>query len=119
LTVCGWLLYVLRYPRGTGIFPLKHKRKLTGGESNANIFNINTSCKQLEISGLNDSLFELLVLVHGSSSVDEIVENLNSNMSFGAKIMARMHLRYFYNKFRLNIEVNTNFVNSFLHKYEK
>lgn len=102
LTACGWLLSVLRAPRGTGII---FDRSYLSPQQKATI-SIASSCKILRDNGLDHSIYDLLYIVHGSS-VDEVVRQIGS-WNFAAKTRATMQLTALYRRFKSHFEVLEN-----------
>jgi hypothetical protein len=111
VSACGWLLSVLRAPTGTGIYSPPHNTHSTntgsfgsqngdssnagyGGMKSANVYTLLTSCKTLSNNGLDDSLGELLLVVH-QASVDEVVSHLGI-LQFAAKVRATAQLKRLY-----------------------
>jgi len=68
----------------------------------------NTACAGLRQHGLSHSMYDLLVIVHGSDSIDEIVRLLNIRI-YGSRIRAKMQLTALYVKHRDRIRSDTQY----------
>jgi hypothetical protein len=103
VSACGWLLSVLRAPSGTGIYssvynphsaPTGGSEGVHGGIRSGNAHTIATSCTTLASNGLDDSLGELLLIVH-QSNVEEVVAHIGIKQ-YAAKVRAVDQLRRLY-----------------------
>lgn len=103
VSACGWLLSVLRAPSGTGIYssvynphsaPTGGSEGVHGGIRSGNAHTIATSCTTLASNGLDDSLGELLLIVH-QSNVEEVVAHIGIKQ-YAAKVRAVDQLRKLY-----------------------
>lgn len=103
VSACGWLLSVLRAPSGTGIYssvynphsaPTGGSEGVHGGVRSGNAHTIATSCTTLASNGLDDSLGELLLIVH-QSNVEEVVAHIGIKQ-YAAKVRAVDQLRRLY-----------------------
>jgi hypothetical protein len=106
-TACGWLLSVVRAPKGTGVFTCTTQQyrdreqfaagTSVGGDSSNSCHSshsLDVSCSILASHGLDHSLFDLLQTVHGSS-VQEVVARLGLS-KFADEVRARMQLTRLY-----------------------
>ena len=97
---CGWLLSVLRAPKGTGIF--YHTKKyyrhdsdeLGSGQMGYNIAN---ACRVLTKHGLDDSLHDLITLLK-YAAVEEVVDRLGIS-TYAAKVRAKGQLQLLLDRF--------------------
>lgn len=103
VSACGWVLSVLRAPSGTGVYSLPHTphrpssgsaKKSGGTSSSGNAHTLATSCVRLADNGLDDSLGELLLIVH-MSSVEDVVAHLGIDQ-YAAKVRAINQLKNLY-----------------------
>ena len=100
VSACGWLLSVLRAPSGTGIFSPPHNPHGMGvsdgnrKSGTGNVHTLATSCTILSVNGLDDTLGELLLIVH-QASVEEVVTHLGIKQ-YAAKVRAIDQLKRLY-----------------------
>ena len=99
---CGWLLSVLRAPKGTGIFyhTKKYYRHDSDELGSSQIgYSIANTCRILSKHGLDDSLHDLLTLLK-YTAVDDIVDHLGINM-YAAKVRAKGQLQQLLDRFNV------------------
>lgn len=100
VSACGWLLSVLRAPTGTGIYSPRHNSQSTAtannglSSSSGSAHTLSTSCTILASNGLDETLGEMLEIVH-QSSVDEVVAHIGIKQ-FAGKVRATNQLRRLY-----------------------
>lgn len=100
VSACGWLLSVLRAPTGTGIYSPRHNSQSTAAANNGltsssgSAHTLSTSCTILASNGLDETLGEMLEIVH-QSSVDEVVAHIGIKQ-FAGKVRATNQLRRLY-----------------------
>ena len=99
VSACGWLLSVLRAPSGTGIFSPPHNPHGVATDGNrksgtGNVHTLATSCTVLSVNGLDDTLGELLMIVH-QASVEEVVTHLGIKQ-YAARVRATDQLKRLY-----------------------
>jgi ankyrin repeat protein len=99
---CGWVLSVLRAPRGTGVYPLKepstyHQATVVAAHQHTDYPTLGNSCGKLHANGLAHHLGDLLYIVH-TSSVAEVVSHLGLGDNFAAVQRARDQLARMYKR---------------------
>ena len=99
---CGWLLSVLRSPRGTGVYPFKepstyHQATVVAASQPRGLPTLSNSCSILTANGLNHHLGDLLYIV-GTSTVEEVVAHMGLGDNFAARRRAADQLRRMYTR---------------------
>ena len=90
VSACGWLLSVLRAPSGTGIY-FPHQPAHGNEKRSGSAHTLATSCTVLSMNGLDDTLGELLLIVH-KATVTEVVAHLGITQ-YAAKVRATDQLK--------------------------
>lgn len=94
---CGWLLSVLRAPKGTGIFYHTKKQYRHDSDEIIGIYNIANSCRILTKHGLDDSLHDLIALLK-YTAIDDVVDHLGITI-YAAKVRAKGQLQQLLDRF--------------------
>jgi ankyrin repeat protein len=99
---CGWLLSVLRAPRGTGMYPFKepstyHQATVVAASQPRGLPTLSNSCTVLTANGLNHHLGDLLYIL-STSVVEDVVAYLGLGDNFGANRRAADQLRRMYRR---------------------
>lgn len=122
IPTCGWVLSVLRAPRGTGIYtvpdplasghsaescdvdaqeysgaPASGKRHVGTPSCSSSIYSLSNACSVLNSIGLDDTLGDVLLIAH-YSSVYEVIQMIFQNTNFAAHIRAKAQLYTLYNR---------------------
>lgn len=101
---CGWLLSVLRAPRGTGVYPFKepstyHQATVVAASQPRGLPTLSNSCGVLTTHGLNHHLGDLLYIV-STSGIEDVVNHLGIDDNFGAGRRAADQLRRMYQRWK-------------------
>ena len=112
MTACGWLVSVLRSPRGTGIIRQSEYKNITY-EPIYSIHPKNIACQGLYKHGLGYTMYDLLIILHGSNHIKDIINRLEMN-EYASQIRAKLQLILLYNKFKIELENITNYKNNIL-----
>ena len=105
VSTCGWLLSILRAPRGTGIHPPRPPTcSSVSGDPVCALgprYSVAYSCLSLRQNGLDDTLEDLLYLVEHGSGIEELLPYLGLD-TFASKIRAKIQLKVFLNTSKLD-----------------
>lgn len=81
-----------------------------GSSSNERLtHSLKTSCSELQRNGLDHSMYDLLVILHGSTTVDLLAHTGLANATYAAYVRGKMQLEVLYDRFRAALASETGY----------